>query len=124
MPQNVSLDATDRRLLQELSADSRASGSALAAAVGLSVSTVSLLLLRLKSLAVLRASRVDVDPSALVFGFQALVSIRLAKHARAEIDAFTDAAPNFPGVVRTYHMAGADDYLLPIVATDTEAVQS
>src|SRR5699024_10705190 len=41
-----------------------------------------------------------------------------------EIDAFTAAAPNFPGVVRTYHMAGAYDYLLHIVATDTEAVQS
>ena len=124
MPQNVSLDATDRRLLQELSADSRASGAALAAAVGISESTVSLRLKRLKSLGVIRGFRVDVDPSALGVGLQALVSIRLAKHDRAEIDAFTAAAPNFPGVVRMYHMAGADDYLLHIVATDTEAVQS
>jgi DNA-binding Lrp family transcriptional regulator len=124
MPQNVSLDATDRRLLQELSADSRASGAALAAAVGVSESTVSLRLKRLKSLGVIRGFRVDVDPSALGVGLQALVSIRLAKHDRAEIDAFTAAAPNFPGVVRMYHMAGADDYLLHIVATDTEAVQS
>src|SRR5699024_7185204 len=124
MPQNVSLDATDRRLLQELSADSRASGAALAAAVGVSESTVSLRLKRLKSLGVIRGFRVDVDPSALGVGLQALVSIRLAKHDRAEIDAFTAAAPNCPGVVRMYHMAGADDYLLHIVATDTEAVQS
>ena len=124
MPQNVSLDATDRLLLQELSADSRASGAALAAAVGVSESTVSLRLKRLKSLGVIRGFRVDVDPSALGVGLQALVSIRLAKHDRAEIDAFTAAAPNFPGVVRMYHMAGADDYLLHIVATDTEAVQS
>ena len=124
MPQNVSLDATDRRLLQELSTDSRASGAALAAAVGISESTVSLRLKRLKSLGVIRGFRVDVDPSALGVGLQALVSIRLAKHDRAEIDAFTAAAPNFPGVVRMYHMAGADDYLLHIVATDTEAVQS
>ena len=124
MPQNVSLDATDRRLLQELSADSRASGAALAVAVGISESTVSLRLKRLKSLGVIRGFRVDVDPSALGVGLQALVSIRLAKHDRAEIDAFTAAAPNFPGVVRMYHMAGADDYLLHIVATDTEAVQS
>ncbi|UVI37765.1 Lrp/AsnC family transcriptional regulator [Brevibacterium spongiae] len=124
MSQNVSLDATDHRILHALNADARASGAALAAAVGVSESTVSLRLKRLKSLGVIRGFRLDVDPSALGVGLQALVSIRLAKHDRAEIDAFTAAAPKFPGVVRMYHMAGADDYLLHIVAADTEAVQS
>jgi DNA-binding Lrp family transcriptional regulator len=124
MSQNVSLDATDRSLLRELNADARASGAALAEAVGISESTVSLRLKRLRSLGVIRGFHIDVDPAALGVGLQALVSIRLAKHDRAEIDAFTAAAPNFPGVVRMYHMAGADDYLLHIVATDTEAVQS
>lgn len=124
MSQNVSLDVTDRRLLRELNADARASGAALAAAVGISESTVSLRLRRLNSLGVIRGHHIDVDPAALGVGLQALVSIRLAKHDRAEIDAFTAAAPNFPGVVRMYHMAGADDYLLHIVASDTEAVQS
>lgn len=124
MSQNVSLDDTDLRLLQELNADARASGAVLAAAVGISESTVSLRLKRLKSLGVIRGFHIDVDPTALGVGLQALVSIRLAKHDRAEIDAFTAAAPKFPGVVRMYHMAGADDYLLHIVATDTAAVQS
>ncbi|UZD63757.1 Lrp/AsnC family transcriptional regulator [Brevibacterium sp. JSBI002] len=124
MSQNFSLDDTDLRLLQELNADARASGAVLAAAVGISESTVSLRLKRLKSLGVIRGLHIDVDPAALGVGLQALVSIRLAKHDRAEIDAFTAAAPKFPGVVRMYHMAGADDYLLHIVATDTAAVQS
>ena len=124
MSQKVELDDIDRRLLGELSRDARASGTALAAAVGISESTVSLRLKRLKSLGVIRGFSVDVDTSALGIPLQALISIRLAKHDRAEIDAFTAAAPRFPGVVRMYHMAGADDYLLHIVATDTEAVQS
>src|SRR5699024_11692673 len=106
----------------ELSADSRASGAALAAAVGVSESTVSLRLKRLKSLGVIRGFRVDVDPSALGVGLQALVSIRLAKHDRAEIDAFTAAASNFPGVVRIDHMPGDPDDLPHILATDTDAV--
>ena len=50
MSQNVSLDGTDLRLLQELNADARASGAVLAAAVGISESTVSLRLKRLRSL--------------------------------------------------------------------------
>lgn len=124
MSQKVELDDTDRRLLAELSRDARASGAALAAALGISESTVSLRLRRLRSLGVIRGFSVDVDTSALGIPLQALISIRLAKHDRAEIDAFTAAAPRFPGVVRMYHMAGADDYLLHIVATDTEAVQS
>ena len=66
----------------------------------------------------------DIYTAALGIPLQALISIRLAKHDRKEIDAFTAAAPSFPGVVRMYHMAGADDYLLHIVASDTDAVQS
>ena len=124
MSQNVSLDGTDLRLLQELNADARASGAVLAAAVGISESTVSLRLKRLRSLGDIRGFNIDVDPTALGVGLQALISIRLAKHDRTEIDAFTAAAPKFPGVVRMYHMAGADDYLLHIVAADTAAVQS
>lgn len=84
---------------------------------------VSPRLKRLKSLGVIRGFHIDVDPTALGVGLQALVSIRPAKHDRAEIDAFTAAAPKFPGVVRMYHMGGADDYLLHILTTDTAAVQ-
>lgn len=124
MSQKVELDEIDHRLLLELSEDARISGAALAASVGVSESTVSLRLKRLKSLGVIRGFSLDVDPAALGIPLQALISVRLAKHDRKDIDAFTAAAPKFPGVVRMYHMAGADDYLLHIVATDTEAVQS
>ncbi|MCI4010028.1 Lrp/AsnC family transcriptional regulator [Brevibacterium sp. ZH18] len=124
MSQKVEIDDVDRKLLTVLSRDSRTSGAALASTVGISESTVSLRLKRLKSLGVIKGYGVDLDAAALGVPLQALISIRLAKHDRAEIDAFTAAAPKFPGVVRMYHMAGADDYLLHIVATDTEAVQS
>ncbi|EKU49647.1 MULTISPECIES: Lrp/AsnC family transcriptional regulator [Brevibacterium] len=124
MSQKVELDDVDLRLLRALRRNARASGSALAAEVGISESTVSLRLKRLRSSGVIRGFSVDIDTSALGIPLQALISIRLAQHDRAEIDAFTAAAPKFPGVVRMYHMAGADDYLLHIVAPDTEAVQS
>lgn len=124
MSQKVELDDVDLRLLRALRRDARASGSALAAEVGISESTVSLRLKRLRSSGVIRGFSVDIDTSALGIPLQALISVRLAQHDRAEIDAFTAAAPKFPGVVRMYHMAGADDYLLHIVAPDTEAVQA
>lgn len=123
VPQKVELDEVDRRLIHALGEDARASGSALAAKLGISESTVSLRLRRLRTSGVITGFRVDVNASAVGIPLQALISIQLAKHDRAEIDAFTAAAPHFPGVVRMYHMAGADDYLLHIVARDTAAVQ-
>ncbi|RBP64161.1 AsnC family transcriptional regulator [Brevibacterium sanguinis] len=124
MSQKVELDEIDRKLLRALSEDARAPGAALAAQLGISESTVSLRLRRLRTSGVIRGFGIDIDARAVGIPLQALISIRLAKHDRAEIDAFTAAVPRFPGVVRMYHMAGADDYLLHIVARDTEEVQS
>lgn len=118
MSQNIQLDQVDRSLLRALSADARASGAALAAAAGIAPSTVSLRLRRLREHGVIQGFRADLDPVALGAPLQALISIRLVEHARAEIDAFRRVAPSFPGVLSVYHMAGADDFLLHVLARD------
>ncbi|MFC6355596.1 Lrp/AsnC family transcriptional regulator [Luethyella okanaganae] len=112
------LDRVDRALLRALSVNARASGAALAAEVGVAESTVSLRLRRLQSLGYIRGFHVDIDLANLGASLQALISVRLAKHARSEIDAFRDAAPHLPGVLGLFHMAGADDYLLHVAAHD------
>lgn len=115
----LELDRTDRALLRALSVNARASGAALAASLGIAESTVSLRLRRLQSRGAIRGFRVDVDPDVLGATVQALIAIRLVKHARAEIDAFRRSAPNLPGVLSMFHMAGADDFLLHVVARDS-----
>lgn len=119
MAQNLDLDRTDRAILRALSSNARASGSALAASLGIAESTVSLRLRRLQSSGVIRGYRVELDPDLLGATVQALIAIRLAKHARAEIEAFRRAAPGLPGVVSLFHMAGADDFLLHVLARDS-----
>lgn len=119
MPQNLELDHTDRAILRALSSNARASGAALAATLGIAESTVSLRLRRLRSTGVIRGYRVELDPDLLGATVQALIAIRLAKHARAEIEAFRRAAPSLPGVVSMFHMAGADDFLLHVLARDS-----
>jgi len=106
------LDRVDRALLRALSVNARASGAALAAEIGVAESTVSLRLRRLQQLGHIRGYRAIIDLAALGASLQALISVRLAKHARGQIDEFRDEAPHWPGVIGMFHTAGADDYLL------------
>jgi DNA-binding Lrp family transcriptional regulator len=113
---NVDLDRTDRALIRALSQNARASGSVLAAAIGVAESTVSMRLRRLHERGLVRGYRVDVDLAPLGASLQALVAVRLVKHSRDQVNAFREAAPHWPGVLSLFHTGGADDYLLHIVA--------
>ena len=63
----------------------------------------------------IRGYRVDLDFDR-VAPLQALISVRLAKHVRGEVDRFREEAPTWPGVRSLFHMAGAEDYLLHVAA--------
>lgn len=111
-----SVDATDRALLRALAQNARLSGTALAATAGIAESTVALRLRRLQDDGYVRGFHADVDVAALGVTVQALISIKLVKHVREEVDAFRRAAPTWPGVLALFHMGGADDYLLHVSA--------
>lgn len=108
-------DEVDRALLKALSINARASGSALAAEIGVAESTISARLRRLQASGTILGYRAELDFTALA-PLQALVSVRLVKHARDEVDRFREEAPNWPGVRALFHMSGADDYLLHVAA--------
>jgi DNA-binding Lrp family transcriptional regulator len=114
-PQHLPLDELDRALVRALSRNARASGAALAAEVGVAESTVSSRIRRLQADGDIRGYRVDLDFDR-VAPLQALIAVRLAKHARGEVDRFREAAPTWPGVRSLFHMAGAEDYLLHVAA--------
>ncbi|MCU1440576.1 MAG: Lrp/AsnC family transcriptional regulator [Rhodoglobus sp.] len=111
-----SIDAIDRALLRALSTNARMSGAALASTVGVAESTVALRMRRLQDDGYITGFRADIDVAALGATVQALISIKLVKHVRAEVDAFRRAAPTWPGVLALFHMGGADDYLLHVAS--------
>lgn len=112
------LDAVDRTLVLALSRNARTTGAALAAVAGVAESTVSLRLKNLQRRGVIGGYRLEVDLKAAGIPLQAMIAVRLAKHSRAQIDAFRSAAPHWPGVLALFHTAGADDYLLHVAARD------
>lgn len=117
------LDRIDRALLRALGRDARASGAALATALGVAESTVSLRLRALRASGLVRGYRADLDLGVLGLSLQALIAVRLGQHSRREVDAFRSQAPTWPGVLSMFHTAGADDYLLHVVARDAEGLR-
>lgn len=120
MAKNPVLDRIDKALLRALSADARASGSALATALGVAESTVSTRLRNLRASGLIRGYTADIDLSVLGLSLQALIAVRLGQHSRVAADSFRSQAPGWPGVLSMFHTAGADDYLLHVVARNAE----
>ena len=85
----LDLDDIDRRLLERLAADGRASYAALAPEVGLSAPAVRLRVPRLVEHAVLQVVGVS-DPAALGFAVQAMVAVQVQGDVRRAADAIAE----------------------------------
>jgi DNA-binding Lrp family transcriptional regulator len=114
------LDAVDRALLEALSEDARIPNNRLAERLGIAPSTCLARVRALRRSGVLRGFHADVDLAALGRPLQAMVAIRLTVHAREQIEAFTRAVRELPGVLSVFHLAGATDYLVWVAAADPQ----
>lgn len=113
----MNLDRTDFGLLKALQQDARMTNKELAASVGVSPSTCLERVRRLREGGVLRGYYADVDPSAVGIQVQAMVSVRLARHALVSFDSLRDHLLGIPEVVNVYLLAGAQDFLVHVVAS-------
>lgn len=114
------LDRTDRKLIALLQHDARRSNKELAAAAGIAPSTCSERVQRLREEGVFTGFHADVDPAALGIGLQALIAVRLRRHAAAEVDAFNGHADEMQEVIEVFHVTGADDFLVHVVVRDAD----
>src|SRR5437764_1455248 len=48
------------------------------------------------------------------------IAVRLTVHAREQIDAFTSAVRQLPGVLMVFHLTGVTDYLIWVAAADAQ----
>ena len=117
------LDAIDRAILVALSENSRLSNKALAERVGIAPSTCLARVNALREAGVLLGFHAEIDLAALGRPLQAMIAVRLAVHAREQIDAFTDAVRELPGVLSVFHMTGVTDYLVWVAAADMQELR-
>ena len=114
------VDAVDRAILGVVAEDARITNQRLADRVGVAPSTALARLRSLRSRGVIRGFHAEVDLAALGRPLQAMIAIRLAVHARAQIEDFTDTVRGLPGVLSVFHMTGVTDYLVWVAAADTQ----
>ncbi|HEV3000088.1 MAG TPA: Lrp/AsnC family transcriptional regulator [Solirubrobacteraceae bacterium] len=120
MPNFPQLDDVDRAIIEHLSVDARMPNNRLAELVGLAPSTCLARVRALREWGVLRGFHAEVDLGALGRPLQAMIAVRLAVHAREQIDDFTQHVSELPGVLSIFHMTGQTDYLVWIAAADAQ----
>jgi DNA-binding Lrp family transcriptional regulator len=114
------IDRVDAAILEALAADARISNQRIAERVGIAPSTSLARLRALRARGVIRGYHAEVDLAALGRPLQALIAVRLAVHAREQIDAFTTAVSELPGVLMVFHLTGVTDYLVWVAAADPQ----
>jgi DNA-binding Lrp family transcriptional regulator len=119
MGKNIELDAKDVRIVRLLRKNARMSNKELAAEAGLAQSSCLERVRRLRMARVLTGYHADVDPDPLGIGLQAMVAVRLARHARADVEAFERHLETVTEVVTIFHVAGANDYLVHVAVRDS-----
>lgn len=116
----MELDATDRRILDVLQREGRISNADLAEKVHLSASACHRRVQRLEEEGFIAGYVALLDPKRMGQGTTVLVEITLSGQADELLDAFEVAVSRVPEVLECHLMAGSADYLLKVVASDTE----
>lgn len=114
------IDDMDRRILGYLQKDGRMSNSDLAEAVHMSASACHRRVARLESEGIIKNYVAMLDPRKVNCPTTVFVEISLSGQTDDIFDAFERAVAQIPDVLECHLMAGNADYLLKIVAEDTD----
>jgi Lrp/AsnC family leucine-responsive transcriptional regulator len=117
---DVLLDATNRRLIEELQEDARLSLAELGRRVSLSSPAVAERLRRLEEAGVITGYRATVDPRRLGYGFGVVIRIRPAPRQLAIV---AELARSTPEVVECHRITGDDCYIAIAYVRDVEHLE-
>jgi len=113
------MDRIDYEIVRLLRNNARLSNKELAEKVGLAPSSCLVRVRQLRQEGVLTGFVAEVNPAALGVGLQALISVKLKRHFKPDVEAFREHALALPEVVRFYHVAGPIDFLLHVWTRDS-----
>lgn len=116
----MSLDEIDRRILRAVQRNGRMSNAELSEDVHLSPSACHRRVQRLEKDGYIRDYVALLDARKLGVPTTVFVEITLQGQADEILDAFEKSVARIPDVLECHLMAGAADYLLKVVAEDTE----
>ena len=120
---NITLDAIDRRILENLQDDARMRNVDLAGKVGLSPSPCLRRVGNLEQTGVIRCYATLLDAEAVGLPVSIFVSVTLEKQVERALKIFEKHIRARPEVMECYLMTGDADYLLRVVTADLAAYE-
>ncbi len=116
----MELDETDRRILRVLQKQGRISNADLSEQVNLSASACHRRVQRLESDGFIRGYVALLNARKMAVPTTVFVEITLSAQADEVLDAFEKAVARIPDVLECHLMAGTADYILKVVAENTD----
>lgn len=119
----VKLDAIDRRILRELSADGRLSNADLAARVGLSASPCWQRTRRLEASGVISRYAAVLDQAKLGFPETVIIEVTLDRHDDKMLESFGRSMIEMTEVLEVFLTTGEYDYLIKVAVDGTKGYE-
>ena len=117
---HFALDAADRRILDRLQSDARASNAELSAAAHLSAPQCFRRVKRLEEAGVIEHYVALLARERLGFGVLAFVSVTLGGGRFQDIEKFRQVIAGVPEILECHVVTGEADFLLKVVAEDLQ----
>ena len=121
--QSISLDSTDRRILDLLQREPGLNASGIGERIGLSQSACWRRIQRLRDEGVFTDHPVILDREKVGLTTMVFAHVKLTSHGRSNLSAFAEAVRSYPEVMDCYVLLGNVDFLLRIVAADIKAYE-
>lgn len=120
---SLEADDIDRAILQTLQENGRISNADLARRVNLSPPAVHARVRRLEEQGLIRRYVALLDREAVGYDMLCLISVRLERHQRRDIDRLRSAVQEMPEVLECYHVTGEFDFLLKVVMRNRQELE-
>ena len=121
--QNVSLDHTDRKILDLLQTNAGINATAIGERIGLSQSACWRRIQRMREEGVIRDQAVILDREKVGLTTMVFAHVKLTSHGRSNLSKFADEVKRYPEVMDCYVVLGNVDFLLRIVTEDIKAYE-
>lgn len=117
----MSLDTTDKKLLELLQADNKQTNKMLSLKLGLSITAVYERIRKLEKGGYIDNYVALINNEKVNRGFVAFCSIKLLQHSKDYVMQFEREVTKLSEVLECYHISGDYDYLLKVVVKDMQA---
>lgn len=120
----MTLDATDKKLLLLLQADSKQTTKALSLKLNLSVTAVYERIKKLEKEGIIEKYVALLNSNKIERGFVVFCHLKLIQHTKEFISKFESQIIKLPEVLECHHVSGDYDYILKILVKDMEAYRA